>query len=71
MDAAAHQHDLAPPPPPSPPPPGGQFGISGVYDLMFTASPACTTLPNELKTRIEALERLVKGTQTAGHESAQ
>src|SRR5262245_43822514 len=28
-----------------------QFGISGVYDLTFTASPACTNLPNELKTR--------------------
>jgi hypothetical protein len=37
--------------------PGGQFGITGVYDLTFTASPACTglrnpnELPNELKTR--------------------
>src|SRR5262249_54832069 len=31
--------------------PGGQFGISGVYDLTFTASPSCTNLPNDLKTR--------------------
>ena len=31
--------------------PGGQFGITGVYDLTFTASPACTNLPNEPKTR--------------------
>src|SRR5262249_26168792 len=31
--------------------PGGQFGITGVYDLTFTASAECTNLPNELKTR--------------------